>query len=149
VGTPVVRVVILKTFGPQSTTMPGRASIGVWCEWFCQRRACRVKDGCLDRKITTECLAQLTCRPGFCLGFRQVNYDSYGAAGGQLASPTNYKFFRFSIQIAFTERERIQCVKELRDILDSQFNQLAMRCIIHWIINNSINSLRSFSRIAD
>jgi hypothetical protein len=67
------------------------------------------------------------------------------AAGGQLASPTNDEFFRFFIQIAFTERERIQCVKELRDILDPQFNQLAMLGISHGIIDNSIKSLRSLA----
>jgi len=62
-------------------------------------------------EISTECLAQLACRLRLRLGFGKVNYDSYRTLGGQFASPTDNKFFRPLIQIAFTERKRIQRVK--------------------------------------
>ena len=86
------------------------------------------------KKILTERLLQLARRPRLCLGFGQVNDDPYGAAGRQFASPPDDELFRLSVQIAFPERKRIQCMKKLRDVVDAQLNQIAGRGFGHYVV---------------
>ena len=86
------------------------------------------------KEISTECLLQLR-HPRLCLGLGQVNDDPYGTAGRQFASPTDDKLFRLSIQIAFPERKRIQCMEKLRDVVDAQLNQIAGRGFGHHVVS--------------
>lgn len=54
-----------------------------------------------------------------------MDHDRDSAVGCQLAGPSDDEFFHLLIEVTFPERKGIQGMKQLRDVVDTQFDQIA------------------------
>jgi hypothetical protein len=63
-----------------------------------------------------------------CLGLRQMYDDPERPIHRQPSRPTNNELLRFPVQIPFTERKGVGCIKELGDIFDPYFDRIWRRC---------------------
>ena len=81
-------------------------------------------DACSMREIPADGVAELP--RGLCLSdiVGKMDDDPDRLIGGQFASPTNDEILRLAIEVALPKRKWIQCVKELRDLVDAELNYI-------------------------